>query len=59
VRKELFIREARDVGGGVRGRKEREGYQGPMSSRGRGEYKLLRFSLYATNISFCYLGLDP
>jgi hypothetical protein len=30
-----------------------------VSSRGRGEYRLLCFSLYATNISFCHLGLEP
>jgi hypothetical protein len=74
VGKELFIIKTGDGGGGGRrrgrgkkegeekegeggGRKRGRGYQGPISSRG--EYRLLCFSLYTTNISFCYLGLDP
>jgi hypothetical protein len=58
VRKESFIREAGDVGG--RGGRRGRGYQGPVSNkRRRGEYRLLCFSLYATNISFCHLGLEP
>jgi hypothetical protein len=55
MRKELFIREARDIGGG--GGRRGRGYQGPVSSRG--EYRLLYFSLYASNISFSHLGLEP
>jgi hypothetical protein len=50
--------EAGDKGGG--GGRRGRGYQGPMSSRGGGGgYRLLRFGLYTTNISFRYLGLDP
>jgi hypothetical protein len=30
-----------------------------VSSNRRGEYRLLCFSFYATNIAFCYLGLEP
>jgi hypothetical protein len=55
VRKELFIREAGDVGGG--GGRRGRGYQGLVSNRGG--YRLLCFSLYATNISFSHLGLEP
>jgi hypothetical protein len=57
VRKELFIREAGDIGGG--GGRRGRGYQGLMSNRGRGEYRLLYFSFYTTNIDFCHLGLEP